>query len=112
MNPTIMPVTDLRRKTREVIRQVQEGGNPVYITQHGRPAVVIIDFEQYQALTQEDDEERRKRQLEAADLIESWLHEGDLEEQAETLDALIKGLDENRTSYRKLFPEELKGITW
>jgi prevent-host-death family protein len=50
MSTKIMPVTDLRRQTSAVIRSVQEEGDVVYITQHGRPTAVILDYEQYEAL--------------------------------------------------------------
>jgi hypothetical protein len=46
------------------------------------------------------------------DLIESWIQEGDTEEQRETGEYLIRALDEDRLSDRKLFPPELKGVTW
>jgi len=46
----ILPVTDLRRQTSAVIRSIQEEGAVVYITQHGRPAAVMLDYEQYEAL--------------------------------------------------------------
>ena len=45
-------------------------------------------------------------------LIRSWTDEGDAEEQRETLEHLVRALDENRLSDHKLFPEELKGKTW
>lgn len=45
-------------------------------------------------------------------LLQSWINEGDAEEQKETGDFLIQALDEDRTSHRKLFPLELKGVTW
>jgi hypothetical protein len=38
--------------------------------------------------------------------------EGDAAEQRETGDFLIQALDEDRPSYRKLFPPELEGKTW
>ena len=50
MSTKIMPVSDLRRQTSAVIRSIQEEGNVVYITQHGRPTAVILDYEQYEAL--------------------------------------------------------------
>ncbi len=50
MNTKIMPVTDLRRDTSAVIRSIREQGDVVYITQHGRPAAVMLDYEQYEAL--------------------------------------------------------------
>ncbi len=46
------------------------------------------------------------------DLLQSWIDEGDEAEQRETGDYLIKALDEDRMSNRKLFPPELKGVTW
>lgn len=50
MNTKIMPVTDLRRQTSAVLRSIQEDGDVIYITQHGRPAAVMLDYEQYEAL--------------------------------------------------------------
>jgi hypothetical protein len=45
-------------------------------------------------------------------LLQSWIDEGDAAEQHETGEYLIKALDEDRPSYRKLFPPELEGLTW
>lgn len=45
-------------------------------------------------------------------LIQSWMTEDDAEEQRETLEYLIRALDEDRLSNRKLFPKELKGKSW
>ena len=45
-------------------------------------------------------------------LFQSWTDEGDADEQRETLEHLIKALDENRPADRKLFPKELKGKSW
>jgi prevent-host-death family protein len=50
MTTKILPVTDLRRDTSRVLQAVQEQGDVVYITQHGRAAAVLLDFEHYQAL--------------------------------------------------------------
>ena len=50
MTTKIMPVTDLRRDTSAVIRSIREEGDVVYITQHGRPAAVMLDYEQYETL--------------------------------------------------------------
>ena len=49
---------------------------------------------------------------EAIALVQSWLDEGDEREQKETGEYLIQALDEDRLSERKLFPAELKGISW
>ncbi len=44
-------------------------------------------------------------------LLQSWLEE-DQEEQKDTFEYLVRSLDEDRTSPRKLFPPALKGISW
>jgi hypothetical protein len=53
--------------------------------------------------------DKRKKLAEA---IESWIENDDPEEQRETQEYLIRALDEDRLSDRKLFPPEKKGITW
>jgi hypothetical protein len=45
-------------------------------------------------------------------LLQFWINADDAEEQKETGDFLIRALDEDRPSERKLFPPELKGVTW
>ncbi len=50
MSTQIMPVSDLRRKTSDVLNTVRETGDAVYITQHGRPVVVLVDYERYEQL--------------------------------------------------------------
>lgn len=45
-------------------------------------------------------------------LLDSWEKDGDVEEQRETLEYLIRALDENRPEGHKLFPPELKGKSW
>lgn len=54
----------------------------------------------------------RARREQAIALVQSWLDEGDQEEQRQTWEYLVRVLDEDRTSARKLFPEELKGVSW
>ena len=55
MSTNIVPISDLRRQASEVVKTLREGGGAVYITQHGRPAAVLVDFEQYEALLAELD---------------------------------------------------------
>jgi hypothetical protein len=45
-------------------------------------------------------------------LLQSWIDEGDAEEQKQTGDYLVRTLDEDRIADRKLFPPELEGVTW
>jgi hypothetical protein len=45
-------------------------------------------------------------------LLQSWIDEANPSEQQETGEFLIRALDADRSSDRKLFPPELKGVTW
>ncbi len=119
MSVQIVPVTDLRRKTRDVIRGVYEDKLTVYITQHGRPTVVLVHYEQYErmvaALKAAEAREvslPTPEQKRAAALLQSWIDEGDSIEQQETGETLLAGLDKNRLSDRRYFPSELAGKTW
>jgi len=53
------------------------------------------------------------KKAEAIALLQSWIDdETDTDEQRETGEYLLEVLDQDRTSHRKLFPPELKGISW
>ena len=54
------------------------------------------------------------RQADTVALLQSWIDADDTEtaEQKATGDFLIQALDADRLSDRKLFPPELKGVTW
>ena len=54
----------------------------------------------------------RQKQAEAVDMLQSWIEDEDVEEQQETGKYLVQVLDEDRLSDRKLFPLEMKGVTW
>jgi hypothetical protein len=54
----------------------------------------------------------KDRRTELVTLLQSWMEEGNPEEQRETGEYLIRTLDENRLADRQLFPPELKGVTW
>lgn len=65
MATKIMPVSDLRCRAGRVIRTVQ-GRDVVYIAQHGRPAAVVVDYEQYEALLAQLEDLSDLADLEAA----------------------------------------------
>ena len=50
MATIIMPISDLRRQTSRVIQTIQRDREVVYITHHGRPAAVLVDYEQYEEM--------------------------------------------------------------
>ena len=66
MSTKIMPISDLRRKTSDVVAAVRDGGDAVYITQHGRPVVVMVDYEQYEHLMAQLEELSGRARLQAA----------------------------------------------
>jgi hypothetical protein len=53
-----------------------------------------------------------ERRAELVTLLQSWIDADNVAEQQETGEYLIRVLDEDRLSNRKLFPQELKGRTW
>lgn len=59
-----------------------------------------------------NDQLQQKDQSGLLALLDSWMEEGDAEEQRETLEYLIRAMDENRPEGYKLFPPELKGKSW
>ena len=52
------------------------------------------------------------RQARLGTMIRAWMKEKDAGEQRETIEHLIRALDEDRLSDRKLFPKQLKGKSW
>lgn len=46
----IVPLTDLQRSPGKAVKLAVETKDPVVITQHGRPAVVLIDCETFESL--------------------------------------------------------------
>jgi tagatose-1,6-bisphosphate aldolase len=54
----------------------------------------------------------KQKQAEAVNLLQSWMDDEDESEQQEIGQYLIHDLDEDCLSDRKLFPLEMKGITW
>jgi len=54
----------------------------------------------------------KQKQTQAVNLLQSWIDDEDVEEQQETGAYLIHALDDDRLSERRLFPLEMKGVTW
>lgn len=46
----VRPITELKTRTRELVREIADGGQPVVITQNGKPKVVVMDVEQHDRL--------------------------------------------------------------
>jgi prevent-host-death family protein len=46
----VRPITELKNRAKDLVREVSEGGEPVVITQHGRPKVVVMDIRQHERL--------------------------------------------------------------
>ena len=46
--PNIIPITDLRQDAASVLRRVRASREPIFITQRGRAAAVIMSTEEYE----------------------------------------------------------------
>ncbi len=81
-----------------------------YLLHEAREQGISIEAMTLQLLTNAIPTEQK--QSEAVNLLQSWLDDEDDEEQQETGRYLIQALDEDRLSDRKLYPLEMKGVTW
>lgn len=48
MNPT--PLTEARNRLSEIVEEVTVTGSELVITRHGRPAAVVMGYEDYESL--------------------------------------------------------------
>jgi prevent-host-death family protein len=46
--PKIIPISDLRQNASDVVRQLSSSREPVFITQRGRAAAVMVSMESYE----------------------------------------------------------------
>lgn len=53
--PKIIPVTDLRQDAAKVLKRVRHSREPVFITQRGRAAAVLLDIREYERSMYERD---------------------------------------------------------
>jgi prevent-host-death family protein len=53
--PKIIPISDLRQNARDVVKRVSSSREPVFITQRGRAAAVMVSMEVYQDAQHEMD---------------------------------------------------------
>jgi prevent-host-death family protein len=53
--PRIIPISDLRQNASDVVKSVSSSREPVFITQRGRAAAVLISMETYEVSQRELD---------------------------------------------------------
>jgi prevent-host-death family protein len=74
MSVKIVPISDLRRKSSQILEILQEEENDVYITHYGRPVAVMVDYERYEDLLTHVAEltQRLRQKANAANAIEDY----------------------------------------
>jgi hypothetical protein len=82
----------------------------LYLKQKSEQQGISIEAYTLQLLTEQV--LLREKQAKVVNLLQSWLDEENAEEQRETGEYLIRALDEDRLSDRKLFPIAMKSVTW
>lgn len=80
------------------------------LTQAAEQQGVGVDAYALRLLEQHVPSSERRSELIA--LLQSWIDAADADDQKETGEYLVRVLDEDRLSDRKLFPPELKDVTW
>jgi hypothetical protein len=71
-----------------------------------------ISATEYAVQTLERQVPVQDRRAKLVALLQSWIDDPNPDSQKETGDFLVRSLDEDRPSERKLFPPELEGVTW
>jgi prevent-host-death family protein len=79
-------VTTLKRRATEIIADLQIDGDPILITQHGKPAAYLVDVASYDELN------RRLSVVEGIALGEQAIREGRLHSQVQAKRRLSKWL--------------------
>lgn len=46
----IVPISELQSQARRIVESVKQAGDPVIITQRGRPAALLVNFEEYEGM--------------------------------------------------------------
>jgi antitoxin YefM len=46
----IVPISELQSQARRIVEGVKTAGDPVVITQRGRPAALLVNYEEYEGL--------------------------------------------------------------
>ena len=46
----IIPISDLQSKAKKIIESVKQTRDPVIITQRGRPAALLVNYEDYEGM--------------------------------------------------------------
>lgn len=46
----IVPISDLQSQARRIVEAVKNAGEPVVITQRGRPAALLVNYEDYEGM--------------------------------------------------------------
>ena len=90
--PAVLPVTEMQRNSASLVDQAMETKEPIYLTRHGKAAVVVIDAAEFDSLMsfRDDIVERERRIYEGILQGEAEIAAGEgipLEEALQQLDA-------------------------
>jgi len=44
----IVPISELQTRSRELVEQVKRTGSPIVVTQRGRPAAMLVNYDLYE----------------------------------------------------------------
>ena len=45
---SIVPISELQTRSRELVEQVRKTGSPIVVTQRGRPAAMLVNYDLYE----------------------------------------------------------------
>jgi len=56
MATKIATVSELKKNLARIVAQLEARGVPIYVTQHGKPKAVLVNYEEYEALLEKLDD--------------------------------------------------------
>ncbi len=56
MATKIATVSELKTNLARIVAQLEARGVPIYVTQHGKPKAVLVNYEEYEALLEKLDD--------------------------------------------------------
>ena len=90
--PSIRPVSDLRNHFAEITREVQAGGEPVFLTKNGVGSIVVMSMEAYEARRYESEvyDKLKEAELQARETSERRAHEEVMASAKKRLAAIVE----------------------
>ncbi len=91
IDKNILPVSDFRTNTAMFLKQIKRTKHPIFLTQHGRGAAVLLEINEYAKLKEASKTKKEQNNNLLLELAGTWEDDRDSDE-------IIKNIYSSRTS--------------